>query len=195
MAQNHFIPDMAKQTMELVYDELLNQGTNDCWNRFYCPDYISLDSDSAGLRYVGNMKGNTNFMIIRSEEQFSQYLGNPTKVKIMNKSVLAMYVADQRIIKLRDAAPGYNDIKSGKIRAIFSNPLDVPDYNYDTSIFPIDSNSLNTLINAIFVTLRLSAYGKADEVADGSDTGQLAQLSRFLANQFVKQSNPAMQGI
>src|ERR1017187_694024 len=52
IAQNHFIPDIYRQTFELVYDPL-RQDKSSCWNIFECPDFIALDNESSGLRYAG----------------------------------------------------------------------------------------------------------------------------------------------
>lgn len=186
MASNHYIHEAWKQEYELVYDPLLQ--TDDCWNHFECPDPISLDDVSNGFRYIGNKKGNNNYMILHSTEQYADYLNDANMVSIMNTKILSLYDGGNRIIKLRNCAPDFKGIKSGKVRAVFANPLDIPSYNIDTDIFPMDGNSVNSLISAIWTTIRFAAYGKPDMVADGSDETQQAQLTRAITNMFLKQA-------
>jgi hypothetical protein len=190
LAQNHYIPDICKQTLELFYDESLQDDP--CWNKFPCPDFISLDNDSNGLRFGGSTNGRTSFMILRSEEQYRQYLGNPTKVKIMNKNVLIMYKADERVLKVRDVAPGYKDLKSGTIRGVFSNFTELPGFNKDTDPIPMDGNSINSLIGAIYNIIRLPSYATPDEIADGADSTKQANLQRQMFNAFIKNANSSI---
>ena len=188
MAENHFIPDIAKQTYELEYDPLLNQNNKECWVKFFCPDVISLDSESDGFRRIGNERGGKAYIRIKSDEQFDQYNDDAMMKKIMDTKVLWWYVADERVMKVRDIAPEYKAIRHGKVRAIFSNFIENPQFNFDVDFIPLDGNSLITLINSLWSVIRLSAYAKPDEVADGSDNSSQANLTRYLFGQFIKGS-------
>ena len=120
-----------------VYEkELQEAGTK--FVLFRCPEFISIDGLSDGLRYVGSIEGSCSFRRLKTRTEISMYNSNKITNLENGRFQSALYDGSQGMIEVY----GNKALKELLVEGLFSNPLLIPTYNKDVDQYPLDASGI-----------------------------------------------------
>lgn len=146
--------------------EIKLQDKSMCRVFFRCPQIISFDSHSDGLRYVGSLDCNNNFR----RHQSRATLSNVIKNKFLNVNTgrfqSFLYNGSDMLLEIY----GIPLVKEVLVEGVFLNPLDIPTYNKDKDHYPFNEDLLPILYEQIFKAVTSpEANTPTDLISDGDD--------------------------
>ena len=172
VAANKTIPSICIQDYHVIYDDDLQDDP--CWNKFYCPEVISLDDKFDGLRYVGTEDDTNAFYRVKNASQYASMLNDPILKRLMEQNIVYMYTATDNILKVND-----KDLRSFKVRGIFTDPTVIPTYNKNIDPFPCDINTITTILNELYAMFtKNESATPSDAIADGKDESGIINANR-----------------
>lgn len=150
-AKNKRINPICYQKYHPTYEKDF-QDNNGCYVKFFCPNVISLDDKSDGLRYVGTdpvKTGMSNgFKRVQSRSWLSTY--NNHSVTNVNNSRAVYYLLDGQMQTMELYGNGTFIKVPPLIEGLFADPTVIPTWNKDYDPYPIDDDSVPEIEEMIY---------------------------------------------
>lgn len=152
------------QSFTLEYDASLQES--DCFVKFMCPNIIAMEARQDGFIYIGQTDGNCSYKRILTRGELSNY----NKHRHTDSRVRVLYA--DGILEVY----GNQMLKELRVDAVFSNPTDVPTYNINVDLYPIDENNLIMLKQYLYQSqLEIEQKTPADIKQDNKDLTEVSK--------------------
>lgn len=159
------VPPIYYQKFYPQYDKLA-QDEDSCYAKFYgVPNIIALDGRATGLGYIGSSNSLNLFREVSSKAAMASMLNQ--RVIGMKRKGLALIGGSGEIDIYWNTK-----IKLPELQAVFSDPRQVPLYNYDFDPYPMDIGDIPMMEQFLMNggPLRYMAATPIDRINDGRDT-------------------------
>jgi hypothetical protein len=114
--------------------------------KFECPEVITLDSNSDGLRYIGTIDCTTAFRRIWTRSMLSTINKHEVMSVANNRYTAALYDGAAQMVEVY----GNPEIEELLIEAVFMTPTEVPTWNPDKDNYPFPDDLVPMLEEYIF---------------------------------------------
>ena len=127
-----------------TYSEQLQEAKT--YVKFSCPEVLTLDSNSDGLRYIGTTDCSVAFRRIWSRSMLSTINKHQVMSVKGNRYTAALYDGSAQMMEIY----GNAEIEEIMIEALFANPHDIPTWNADYDPYPFPDDLLPLMDDYIF---------------------------------------------
>jgi hypothetical protein len=138
---------------------------------FTCPKPIAIGRMVDGLLYVGKKNSATSFSKMLNRED----IANAKMRGMFNGSVIA-YIWEEGKLEVY----GNKMLKELNVRAAFSDPTQVPNFNIQTSAYPVTDSLLMIMTDLFKANQNINIQKPADPIMDGADTTSRGIISQNL---------------
>lgn len=142
-AKNRRINPVCYQKHWLTFEKDLQDS--DCYVLFRCPEVVSIDGNSDGMRYVGTIDGSCTYRRVVSRAQLSTYNKHPMMNTNSDRFISALYDGGASMLELH----GNPMLKQCMVECVFQNPLDIPTYNIEQDNFPVSNDAIPVIESMI----------------------------------------------
>jgi len=159
-AANKTISGQWLQTMEFTITPS-EQDKNAEYLVIDVPSTVRINDKTDGLVYVGNAQEAITFKraFTKTEVAYLKQRGF-----LRGKEIVYIYTGNKLEIY------GNKILKGFQIQGIFTNPMDIPGFNWYTSEYPIDESTIAIMKDLFIQRARMEMGLAQDTVADGADT-------------------------
>jgi hypothetical protein len=167
-AQNYKLNRSIHETwIQRFYLELdPDAQDNECLTRFNMPSVIWLDDKTDGLRYFGSDNYADNFTRIWNRAMLSSMMKHPA-TRIGRRNYVLLQGENSECYTVAGINPPI-------VEGVFSDPTDVPSFNKNKHMYPIDPMGIDYIEKYLVSTvLKTIISTPADIRSDGVDTTKL----------------------
>jgi len=147
------------QELNLEFSEDLQE--DNCFQRFECPMFLSLDGSTQGLMFVGSQRNNCTIPVVRTRAELGIYQNN----RVTANRMMGLYVYPYLDIYQKGII-----LEQVRVGGVFQYPFQLPTYNKMIDEYPVTTDVLEIMEEIWVSKLKVIMATPLDVLPDSKET-------------------------
>jgi hypothetical protein len=147
------------QELNLEFSEDLQE--DNCFQRFECPMFLSLDGSTQGLMFVGSQRNNCTIPVVRTRAELGIYQNN----RVTANRMMGLYVYPYLDIYQKGIM-----LEQVRVSGVFQYPFQLPTYNKMIDEYPVTTDVLEIMEEIWVSKLKVIMATPLDVLPDSKET-------------------------